>query len=94
MILRLVKMKFKPEESANFEAFFYSIKDTIEAMPGILSVKLYQDEDDENIFFTHSIWLNTSSLDAYRTSEFFSEIWPKTKTMFADKPMAWSLKLK
>jgi autoinducer 2-degrading protein len=94
MILRLVKMKFKPEESANFIAFFDAIKDTIETMPGIISVKLYQDEKDQNVFFTHSIWLNTSSLDAYRTSDFFKDIWPKTKLMFEDKPMAWSLNLK
>ena len=94
MILRLVKMKFKPEESANFIAFFDTIKDRIEAMPGIVSVKLYQDENDPNVFFTHSMWLNTSSLDAYRTSDFFKVIWPKTKLMFDDKPMAWSLTLK
>ena len=31
-------MKFKPEESANFIAFFDTIKDRIEAMPGIVSV--------------------------------------------------------
>jgi len=94
MILRLVKMKFKQGELANFIAFFDTIKETIEAMPGIISVKLYQDEEDQCIFFTQSIWLNTSSLDAYRSSDFFKKIWPKTKLMFDAKPVAWSLKLK
>lgn len=94
MILRLVRMKFRQEETANFLAYFEQIKDDIASMPGIVNLKLYQDTDDENIVFTHSTWLNQSSLDAYRSSELFGEIWPKTKVLFSSKPMAWSLKLK
>ena len=94
MILRLVKMTFKAEETANFLAYFETIKDEIASMPGIVSLKLYQDESNQNIIFTHSTWLNKSSLDEYRNSNTFGEIWPKTKELFADKPMAWSLKLK
>ncbi len=94
MILRLVKMKFKPEEAANFIVFFDTIKDEIAAMPGILNVKLYQDDMDENTFFTHSTWLNVSSLEAYKRSELFGRVWPATKKLFAEDAMAWSLKLK
>ncbi|PCJ66361.1 MAG: antibiotic biosynthesis monooxygenase [Bacteroidetes bacterium] len=94
MILRLVKMTFRPEETANFLAYFETIKDDIANMPGVLNLKLYQDYNDENVVFTHSTWLNESSLDAYRSSRIFGEIWPKTKELFADKPVAWSLKLK
>jgi quinol monooxygenase YgiN len=94
MILRLVKMHFKADETANFLCYFETIKAKIEGMPGILSLKLYQDEKDPNVFFTHSTWLNQSSLDNYRQSETFGNIWPKTKVLFASEPMAWSLKLK
>ena len=94
MILRLVKMTFKPEETASFLAFFETIKHDIGCMPGILNLKLYQDEEDENIIFTHSTWLNNSSLEAYRKSELFGKVWPKTKVLFAEEPVAWSLKLK
>ena len=94
MILRLVKMKFKPEETATFIAFFDSIKDEIAAMPGLLNVKLYQDESDPNVFFTHSTWLNVSSLEAYKNSILFGRVWPATKKLFAEDAMAWSLKLK
>lgn len=94
MILRLVKMHFNENESANFLAYFDTIKEKIESMPGILNLKLYQDKTDNTVFFTHSVWLNTQSLEAYRQSEAFKEIWPKTKAMFASSAEAWSLKLK
>lgn len=94
MILRLVKMTFKPEETANFLAYFETVKDDIASMSGIVNLKLYQDENNPNVIFTHSTWLNDSHLNVYRKSEVFGKVWPKTKAMFDDKPMAWSLKLK
>ncbi|MFB1004808.1 MAG: antibiotic biosynthesis monooxygenase [Bacteroidia bacterium] len=94
MILRLVKMTFKPEETANFLDYFETIKDDIASTPGIVSLKIYQDTNNPNVVFTHSKWLGTSYLDAYRTSEIFGKVWPKTKALFDDKPMAWSLTLK
>ena len=94
MILRLVKMHFRADKTAEFLLFFDTIKAKIEKMPGIVSLKLYQDEKDPNVLFTHSTWLNQSSLDNYRQSEIFRNIWPETKVLFASDPMAWSLKLK
>lgn len=94
MILRLVKMEFRPEETPIFLAYFDTIKDKIEAMPGLLNLKLYQDATDGNIIFTHSTWLNQSYLDDYRNSGLFGTVWPKTKVLFRTKAMAWSLKLK
>ena len=94
MILRLVKMHFRPEETKDFLNYFESIKESIKSMPGILNLKLYQDANDKNIVFTHSTWLNEESIENYKTTKEFAEIWPKTKALFASKPMAWSLKLK
>jgi len=94
MILRLVKMHFRAEETADFLIYFETIKAQIEKMPGVISLKLYQDEKDPNVLFTHSTWLNQSSVDNYRQSETFGKIWPNTKELFASEPMAWSLKLK
>ena len=94
MILRLVKMTFKSEEIDNFLDYFETIKDEIEKTPGIISLRVYQDNNNPNVVFTHSKWLSNSYLDLYRRSEFFGKVWPKTKAMFDDKPMAWSLTLK
>lgn len=94
MILRLVKMHFNVDDTEQFLAYFKTIKHKIESMPGNLSLKLYQDSSNRNVLFTHSIWLNAQSLEDYRHSEEFREIWPKTKAMFATKAEAWSLNLK
>ena len=94
MILRLVKMHFRPEETDDFLAYFETIKDRIAAMPGNVQLKLYQDVNNTNIVFTHSMWLNEESLNNYRNSDAFAEIWPKTKALFAQKAEAWSLELK
>ena len=37
MILRLVKMTFKPEETINFLDYFETVKDDIASSPGIVS---------------------------------------------------------
>lgn len=94
MILRLVKMHFNMDDIDAFLAYFETIKHEIEAMPGNLGLKLYQDTRNKDVFFTHSFWLNAQSIEAYRHSDAFKEIWPKTKAMFASKAEAWSLNLK
>ena len=94
MILRIVKMHFKTEEVENFKQFFETIKERIESMPGLLQLKLYQDDQNEAVLFTISSWLNDHYLEEYRKSEFFGDVWPKTKALFEQSPEAWSLKLK
>ncbi len=94
MILRLVKMEFRSEEIDNFMTYFYTIQSKIEAMPGLVSLKIYQDIDHPNIVFTHSIWLNSDFLNNYRKSDTFKIIWTNTKKLFATDANAWSLNLK
>ncbi|MFY0643716.1 MAG: antibiotic biosynthesis monooxygenase [Bacteroidia bacterium] len=94
MITRIVKMHFKAEEVDNFKQFFNTIKDKIESMPGLLNLKLYQDDENEAILFTISSWLNDQYLEEYRNSELFGLVWPRTKALFEQRPEAWSLKLK
>ena len=91
MFTRIVKMTFKPEKITVFEQQFQSIKEKIRNQPGCHSVVLFQDKSDSNIFFTYSIWSETSDLERYRNSEFFKNTWQKTKLLFDGKPEAWSL---
>jgi len=94
MILRIVKMHFEPEMLSGFLEYFDEMKSNIEAMPGLVNLKLYTDVNNENIVFTISTWLDHKYLEAYRNSELFAEVWPKTKALFAHKAEAWSLRLK
>ncbi len=96
MIVRLVKMVFKPEEAPNFEALFNSRKSLIAGSSGCQSVELLKDvtsSETEHVYFTRSIWDDEISLDKYRSSPLFAETWKLTKAKFAGKPEAWTTKI-
>ncbi len=88
---RIVKMHFKADYSNEFAVFAKSIKSKIEAVPGCLSLEMMRDKSNPNIFFTYSKWESEAHLNAYRKSELFGQVWPKTKLWFAEKPEAWSV---
>ena len=90
MIIRIVKMTFKPETVVDFEHVFHQSAEQIRAFPGNKGLQLLQSEEDRTIFFTYSMWEHEEALQAYRTSELFQSTWAKTKVLFGGKPEAWS----
>ena len=92
MLIRIVKMHFQPEQRAAFLEMFNEIKDKIRAFEGCEHLELMEDYDDPNSFSTYSKWHDDKALNAYRESELFDIVWTKTKVMFSDKPVAFSLK--
>ncbi|WP_420322329.1 putative quinol monooxygenase [Flagellimonas sp.] len=92
MLIRIVKLTFKPENIPSFERIFETTKSGITDFQGCNKVELYQDLKNPCIFFTYSFWDKESDLENYRASDFFKEVWSKTKQLFAEKPEAWSLK--
>jgi hypothetical protein len=91
MLVRIVKLTFKKENIASFEAIFENNKKKIRQVEGCTFLELLQSREDENIFFTHSYWNSSADLDNYRNSEFFKSVWQQTKLLFGEKPEAWSL---
>ncbi|NNK10627.1 MAG: antibiotic biosynthesis monooxygenase [Flavobacteriaceae bacterium] len=91
MIVRIVKLQFKKENISSFEQIFDATKDKIRSFKGCSLLELYQDASDSSIFFTYSQWETEEHLEAYRNSDFFKEVWGRTKKLFADKPEAWSV---
>ena len=91
MIVRIVKLSFKKENIASFEQLFEETKDKIRNFSGCNFLELYQDSEDPGIFFTYSYWQSSQALEAYRESEFFKNVWGKTKKMFEKKPQAWTV---
>jgi heme-degrading monooxygenase HmoA len=94
MITRIVKMTFQPEKVYEFLSLFYKKKMYIEQFDGCRNVVLLNDIQNKNVFFTYSHWENEDSLNNYRNSELFNDVWKKTKILFAAKPEAWSLEEK
>lgn len=91
MIVRLVRMTFRPSEIATFQRSFEAWRHRIIAFPGCQRLDLLHSEADPCVFFTHSEWADASDLQAYRDSELFNQVWPEVKLLFATPALAWSL---
>lgn len=91
MLIRIVKMKFRPEAIEGFLNLFHSNKEKIRHFEGCQHLELYQDKNDATTFFTYSYWLTESHLNSYRHSAIFAEVWKSTKAGFSEKAEAWSL---
>lgn len=92
MLIRVVRMTFRPEERNNFLELFDQCKEKIRHFKGCSHLELLEDYNDPNVFSTYSYWEDEAALNAYRHSELFAEVWANTKSKFAAKPVAFSLK--
>lgn len=90
MINRIVRMSFEHDKVNEFIELFNASKHKIAAFPGCTSLKLLRDAHEHHVFFTYSTWESQEHLDEYRKSELFKQVWSHTRTMFNNKPMAWS----
>jgi quinol monooxygenase YgiN len=91
MIVRIVKMTFRPEEVWRFQELFEDWKPQIRSSRGCLYLELLHDVNDPRIFFTYSQWEKISDLEDYRVSSVFSSVWPVVKTLFAEPAEAWTM---
>lgn len=83
-------MTFKEDSIEEFLKTFQLQKEHIRDFEGCNHLELLRDKQNKNIFFTYSHWESEEFLNEYRQSEFFIAIWAKVKTLFADKPQAWT----
>ncbi|GAB4200213.1 MAG: putative quinol monooxygenase [Bacteroidia bacterium] len=90
MIRRIVKMTFQKDKTDDFLKWFEEHKNKIKNFEGCLHLELWKDAEQPNIFYTFSIWDSQESIEKYRQSEVFQKVWSYTKTLFQDKPMAFS----
>jgi len=90
MIVRLVKMTFRPEETERFQTLFDGWRHRIIAFPGCRSLELLHDIRRPGVFFTRSEWNSPADLEAYRNSAVFADVWPVVKLLFAEPAQAWS----
>ena len=91
MIIRIVKMTFEPSKVHDFIEVFDASKERIRNFEGCSHLRLLNDINSSNIFFTYSYWESEAHLNAYRHSELFQATWARTKVLFAAKPEAWSV---
>ena len=91
MIIRVVKMTFKPENVPAFLKLFEERKTRIRHFEGCRHLALWQDANDAHVFFTYSNWDSETHLNKYRFSDLFKDTWLHTKALFLAKAEAWSV---
>jgi quinol monooxygenase YgiN len=55
-MIRIVKLSFKATHVADFKAFFELRKSLIRNVEGCTHLALWQDHDDDCVFYTYSLW--------------------------------------
>jgi quinol monooxygenase YgiN len=91
MITRIVRLSFEPQHIEAFLTVFADTKSDIRAFEGCTYLALMRDHGLPNVYYTHSRWISDEALQAYRKSPLFQTTWAKTKILFNDKPLAYSL---
>ncbi len=91
MIIRVVKMTFKPENIVVFKEIFEGSRKMISEFEGCLKLDLLSDIHNDHTFFTISVWNNEMDLNNYRESYLFKNTWSKVKPLFSERAEAWSL---
>lgn len=84
-------MVFHEQNVQEFLEIFNSSKLKIRNFDGCHHLELMRDVMHGNVFYTLSQWESSEALENYRQSELFKSTWAKTKVLFSDKPMAFSL---
>lgn len=90
MVIRIVRMVFRPDAVETFLALFDRSAPQIRAFAGCSSLELWQDARYPNILTTCSHWSDAEALEHYRQSELFRNTWTQAKWLFAGPPEAFS----
>src|SRR6478609_6649205 len=91
MIIRIVRMHFTATGVEEFLQIFNKNKEAIRNFPGCSHLQLLRDANDATIYTTLSHWDKAESLENYRKSELFAQVWGRVKTLFSERSQAFSL---
>jgi len=91
MLIRIVRMHFTDAGVDEFLQIFNENKIAIRNFPGCTHLELLKDPDEPNTYTTLSYWKDADSLENYRKSELFGNVWGRVKTLFAERTQAFSL---
>ncbi len=84
-------MEFQEDKTQRFLEIFEANKALIRGSYGCIHLELWQDANENNVYYTYSLWNDKEDLEAYRESELFRKVWSQTKKLFSAKPQAYSV---
>src|ERR1700690_126378 len=91
MLIRIVRMYFTESGIDEFLNIFHQHKSLIRHFPGCSHLQLLKDTADPTCYTTMSYWDKPESLENYRKSELFEQVWIRVKPLFSKKTLAFSL---
>ena len=91
MLIRIVRMHFTEAGVDEFLQIFNLHKDAIRNFAGCEHLQLLKDPDDATCYTTLSHWDVAASLENYRKSKLFADVWGRVKTLFSERSQAYSL---
>lgn len=84
-------MHFTEAGVEEFLEIFNRHKQAIRNFPGCGHLQLLKDAEDDCCYTTLSHWDKPQSLENYRKSELFDNVWGRVKTLFSERTQAFSL---
>src|SRR3954470_13460274 len=91
MLIRIVRMHFAENQVEEFLEIFNKNKQAIRNFPGCSHLQLLKDAKSDYIYTTLSHWDSEESLNNYRDSELFQNVWRSVKILFTERTQAFSL---
>ncbi|MBS1680407.1 MAG: antibiotic biosynthesis monooxygenase [Bacteroidetes bacterium] len=91
MVIRIVRMHFTEAGVDEFLQIFDKHKEAIRNFQGCSHLQLLKDHGNETTYTTLSHWDKVESLENYRKSELFGQVWGRVKTLFAERTQAFTL---
>lgn len=93
MLIRIVRMTFRPDAVDAFLRIFEQTAPAIRNFPGCRHLELWQDRDAGNVLTSFSHWISEDALERYRNSALFQETWAGVTPLFDARPVAHSHKV-
>lgn len=84
-------MHFREDGVQPFLDLFEKRKEMIRNFEGCHYLSLLRDQNNSQLFFTYSIWDSPESLEIYRRSESFINMWKLTKALLEKEAEAYSV---
>ena len=92
MIKRVVRLTVKDAAAKEaFQEIYRSRNPYKNGVKGCQDVKVMKDVNEDNVYYTVSLWDRNEDLEAYRQSDYFAETWPMVKAQLSKRAEAFSM---
>lgn len=67
------------------------ISNEVRRVSGCMHNDIFRDRNNDNIFYSYTIWSSEEDIERYLKSMYYKEIWGDIWDYFKKEPMAWKI---